>query len=261
MAGDSSHKTSEADVTEKSTPSASQASNLTPPPDKLLGAEDVNNTPDPEGIKWFKENSIPIAFLLFIGLLVCLIVHYSSINISVARTKDISDIFKNWIETIAVIVGGGWAIFRFRVGREFKESLIPVVSGKLVVIDNQSYLLINTQIKNVGQSKIEFLPNASTLKLWEYKKIPTANVITVPDQKIAQFDPLEEGDRYIEPNEIIEGTKLISFPNIPDVGLRLELQIISANNNYTWRTACVIEKSSISDSITSEESLHAGDKK
>lgn len=222
-----------------------QTPNPTPLSDSLSDAEVSNNEPQPEVVKWFKENSIPIVGVILIALVVCLIGHYSSVPIDFARTKDFADTFKNFVEGVAVIIGGGWAIFTFKRGRQFKESLIPTVSGKLVVIDNQSYLVVNTQIKNVGQCKIEFLPNASTLLVWVYKKPPSNGVITVPDETIARFDPLKEGDRYIEPNEIIDGTQFISIPNPPELGFRLDLRIISSKDNYTWQTTCMVEKTEL----------------
>ena len=65
----------------------------------------------------------------------------------------------------------------------------------------------------------------------------------MPDKLIGQFNPLHDDDVYIEPNEIIYGTRLVAIPTTPDVGFRLGLKVISSKKRYTWRTASMVEKS------------------
>jgi len=204
--------------------------------------------PDPKPIEWFRENSIPIAGVLFVALAVSLLLHYGATTGDRTRAKDIADILSNCVQAIAIIAGGAWAIFTFSKGRQFQESLVLSVLGKVVVIDTKTYIIINTRIQNIGTSKIEFDPGSSTLRVNEYIKPSTPDVITVPDKPIGQFDPLDEKDVYIEPNEIIYGTRLIAIPNPPDVGFRLDFMVISAKKSYgthegyTWRTSCMVEK-------------------
>ncbi|MEP6706678.1 MAG: hypothetical protein ABJC05_04125 [Pyrinomonadaceae bacterium] len=162
-------------------------------------------------IEWFRKHSIPIVGVSLIALLGCLVAHYSSRAIDLTRTKDAADALKNFVEVVAILVGGGWALFRYSKGRTFQESLVAAVSGKLMTISDRSYLVVNIQIKNVGQSLIEFAPAASSLKLFEYNGSPPKEIITVTDNKLTQFDALDDNDRYIEPNEIIEGTRLSPF--------------------------------------------------
>ena len=71
----------------------------------------------------------------------------------------------------------------------------------------------------------------------------------MPDKLIGQFNPLHDDDLYLEPNEIIYGTRLIAIPTSADVGFRLELKVISAKKRYSWRTASMVEKSSPSGNI------------
>jgi flagellar biogenesis protein FliO len=219
------------------------------PPDLPLSDEEELDSPRSE---WFRKYSKLIASISLIALLICLVGHYSSVQIDWTRTKDFADALKNLVEVVAIIVGGGWALFRFSKGRTFKESLIPVVSGKLIVIDKKAYLIVNTQVKNVGQSRIDFAPKASSLKLFEYSSSPSTEIITVTDKKLTQFDALHENDRYIEPNEIIDGTRFIVIPGPLDLGFRLELEIISSLG-FTWRASSIVEKSLGGGSITPVE--------
>jgi len=112
------------------------------------------------------------------------------------------------------------------------------------------------RVKNVGQSVIEFAPKASSLKLFGYASSSSSEIVTVGNKKLTQFEALDENDRYIEPNEIIDETRFIFLPNPVELGFRLELEIISLKT-YTWRTSSIVEESSanaiIATSITAVE--------
>jgi len=205
--------------------------------------------PEPDAVNFLRENSIPIAGVLLVSLSMCLFLHYAASGGDRGKAKDLAEITNNLIQSIAIIVGGGWALFIFSRGRQFKESLVPTLSGRIVVIDGQTFIVVNTEIQNVGQSKIKFLVGASTLVVYEYIKTSVPQVISMPDKMLKQFDPLHKDDVYIEPNEIIYNTKFVAIPNPPDLGFRLELKIISERKSYTWRTACMVEKCSPSASI------------
>ena len=211
----------------------------------------------PDGVKWFRENSIPIAAVMFLVLVVCMAMHSGSIN-TASKAKDASDIFNNIVQGVAIIIGGGWAIFTFRKGRQFQETLVLNISGKIVSLGKGGKgtgIIVNTRIHNIGHSKVTFLLNASTLEVFEYLTPSITDVFTVPDNSLTRFNPLDKKDLYIEPNEIIFGTKLIAIPNPPDVGFRLDFTVISTTNNYTWRTNCIVEKSPPDDRINASGCL------
>lgn len=223
----------------------SQSSQLSPSTASSphLPVSDEDSSSYSPKIEWFRKHSIPILGISLIALLGCLVAHYSSRAIDLTRTKDAADALKNFVEVVAILVGGGWALFRYSKGRTFQESLIAAVSGKLRTINDRSYLIVDIQIKNVGQSLIEFAPAASSLKLFEYSGSPPKEIITVADNKLTQFDALDENDRYIEPNEIIDGTRFIAIPGVVELGFRLELEIISARK-FTWRASSIVTRPS-----------------
>src|SRR5690349_24410533 len=91
--------------------------------------------PDPDLIKWLKENCVSIIGMAVSGLLLCLVIHYGSITVDWTRTKDFTDAFVNLIQSFALIAGGVWAYFNFAKGRTFQDRLIPIVSAKSVWVD------------------------------------------------------------------------------------------------------------------------------
>jgi hypothetical protein len=197
--------------------------------------------PHPEWIEWLKENTVPIGGVLLMLLVFCLVSHFHGAT-GWSKARDIADTLAKVVQILAIIVGGWWTYFKFIKGRTYQESLIPNVSGKLVTIDSQTYLIADIRVENVGQSLVEFAPDASSLKVFEYRKPVSSETMPVNDTKLAQFVALDY--RSIEPNGVITKTSLMSIPIEVQVGLRLELEIISAHRKkYSWTASFIVEKS------------------
>jgi hypothetical protein len=197
--------------------------------------------PHPEWVEWFKENGIPIGGVLLMLLVFCLVSHFRFAT-GWSKARDIADTLAKVAQILAITVGGWWTYFKFMKGRTYQESLIPRVSGKLLTIDSQTYLVANIRVENIGQSVIEFAPDASTLRVFEYTSSTSSEVITVKANKLAQFVALDNVS--IEPNQIIEDMRFMNIPIEVRLGLRLELQIISNHRKkYSWRSTFLIEKS------------------
>ena len=145
-------------------------------------------------------------------------------------------------------MGGGY--FKFIKGRTYQESLIPIVSGKLLVIDCRTYLIATISVRNVGQSLVEFAPDAAALRVFGYMSSTTSEIMPVKDNELAQIAALDE--LSIEPSAVIEQMRLISIPVEVQLGLRLEFEIIINNRKkYSWKTSFIIEQSPSSAIIDS----------
>jgi len=62
--------------------------------------------PDPKAIEWFKENSIPLTGLVLLGLVVCILFHFSPAASDRTRIKELSESFDHIVQGIAIIAGG-----------------------------------------------------------------------------------------------------------------------------------------------------------
>lgn len=213
--------------------------------------ETKTNEPKPDFINWFEKNSIPLAGFILGALILCLIGHYSSITVDWTKTKDFTDAFRNVTQGLAFIAGGFWAYFKFVKGRTFQESLSPVVTGRFASIDGGVFLVVTTQIKNVGLSQITFNQKGSVLIVFEYAPGGGSQIITVADRRLTSFAALDENDRYIEPGETIEMQRLISIPGSLKVAYRLELEIVSTNG-YIWHATTIVDKSTVGDNKVAE---------
>jgi hypothetical protein len=188
-----------------------------------------------------------IAALGALSFLVCLITHYSGVVVDWSHTKDFTDAANHVIQSLAIIAGGIWAFFKFRKSRTFQESLVPGVVGRFAAIDSRNYLIINTQVKNVGTSRVSF-SQASALIIFEYLPSQGQDIHTVADQRITSFDIFEDEEQFIEPNEIMERTRFIAIPSPLSLGYRLEVEVISSSG-FTWRSSTIIDKSSLGGNI------------
>jgi hypothetical protein len=198
--------------------------------------------PDPNFIKWLRDNCVPIAGTVFGALVLCLVVHYSSTTVDWTRTKDFADAFANLTQSLALLAGGIWAYFKFAKGRTFQDRLTPNVNGKLVSIDGSVFLVVMMQLKNVGQSRIAFDQEASSLYVSEYVASEAEDILSVKNDQLTSFQVFGDTDRYIEPNEMIERQTLIALPHLSRVGYQLEFKVFS-NSGYKWRATAIVDKS------------------
>ena len=205
--------------------------------------------PHPEWAEWFKEHCIPICGVLLMLLSLSLVSHFRT-GTGWSKARDITDTLAKATQILAIIVAGGWGYFKFIKGRTYQESLILIVSGRLLTIDSQTYLTVNISVKNVGQSLVEFARDASSLTIFGYTNPPPSAIMPVKDDELAQFVALYE--LSIEPNEIIENMHFMSMPIEARLGFRLELRIISNHRKkYSWKTSFIVERSPSSDIIYS----------
>jgi len=213
-----------------------------------------SNEPVPDGIRWFKEHSIAIAGVIAVLLIICFVQHYSTRTINWTKTNDFTNAFRNVTQGLAFIAGGIWAYFKFRKGRTFQESLVPLVSGRFAFIDGAAYLVVTTEVKNVGLSKIEFDKVGCALIVFEYTPKTLPEIHTVTDKRLTSFDVFDENDRRIEPNEVITQQILVAIPGSVQLAYRLKLRILSLSG-YIWGATTIVDKSRLSDNAAGEQVL------
>lgn len=195
--------------------------------------------PQPEFLRWFKENSIPIGGLVLIGLVLCVAGHYSTRSVDWNRTKDFTDVFRNVTQGLAFIAGGLWAYYKFVKGRNFQDSLSPAITGRFVSIDGATYLVIAIQLKNAGSTSVEFDCEGSAIIIYEYKATSSADVHSVAAKHLTTFQLFDSKERSMEPNEILELKRFIGIPEAVKLGYRLEVEILSKSGLMWFATAIV----------------------
>lgn len=180
--------------------------------------DSISTEPEPNFIKWLRENCVPIIGTAFGALALCLVAHYGSATVDWARTKDFAQAFANFTQSLALIAGGFWAYFKFAKGRTFEDSLNTTVSGKLVSIDGSIFLIVSLQLHNVGLSRIAFDQEVSSLVVFQHVRSQADEILWVENEQLTSFRVFEDEDRYIEPNEMVERQTLIALPRVSTIG-------------------------------------------
>lgn len=202
--------------------------------------DSLSTEPEPNFIKWLRENCVPIVGIGFGALALCLVAHFGSATIDWARTKDFAQAFANLTQSFALIAGGVWAYFKFAKGRTFRDRLTATVSGRLVSIDESVFLIAAIRLQNIGLSRIAFAQEVSSLAVSEFAPLQTEVLLRVENKRLASFTVFGENDRYIEPNEIVERQTLIALPHVSAFGYQLEVKVFS-DSGYEWRAMGIVD--------------------
>ena len=218
-----------------------------------------SSDPDPNFVKWLKENCVPIAGTMLSALVLCLIAHYSSTTLDWARVKNLADAIANLTQTIALIAAGVWAYFKFAKGRTFQDRLTARVNGKFVSIGESVLLVVTTELHNVGLSRIAFDPEASLLIVFACVPAVADEIVSVRNQRLTSFLVFVEKDRYIEPNELIERQCLIALPQVSNIGYQIEVEIVTISG-HGWRATTIVHGSAFEDNEVAR-STRNGDEK
>lgn len=211
-----------------------------------MSVQPHSNEPDPKPIEWTKDKSLPIIGLLAIGLLLCVVVRHSNIKPDWTTIHHIVSSVQSAVQTLALLVAGLWAYFKFNRGRAYKESLTPTVTGRFVRLDGVVYLVAMIQIENVGSSKVDFNHEVSVLILSEFTSATGAKTQAVAAEPLSSFAIFNERDRYIEPKECLSVQQFIAIPGELKPAYKLEVKIFSTPG-YRWTTESIVDRSALRD--------------
>jgi hypothetical protein len=157
---------------------------------------ETDEEPIPRPLEWLKEHSLPIIGLLGVVLLISVSSRYSSIEINWQRTSTVTGPLRDVVQVVAFLAGACWAYFKFIKERTYREILVSSVNGRLVSLDGLVHLLVTTQIKNVGSSKVDFDAVSSTLILLECARSCEARIHTVAAKRVASFEIFTPTNKY-----------------------------------------------------------------
>jgi hypothetical protein len=202
--------------------------------------------PMPRPLDWLKEHSLPIIGLLGVVLLISVGSRYSSIEINWQRTSTVTGPLRDVVQVVAFLAGACWAYFKFIKERTYSEILVSSVNGRLVSLDGLVHLLVTTQIKNVGSSKVDFNAPGSTLILLECALSNEEKIHTVATMRLTSFEIFTPANKHIEPNETLELKVLISMLTPLKLAYRVEVEIESKSGAW-WKASDIVYKTNLVD--------------
>jgi len=124
--------------------------------------------------------------------------------------KAIVEIIGTSVTTLAIVVGGVWAYFKFARGRTFAPRIEVMVSGQFRAISDKQLLHARVAVRNIGASKVDLLQKGTGLRVSsvvaQSDKVPSA----VEWAAIRVFTILAKHS-WIEPNETISDDLLLDL--------------------------------------------------
>lgn len=143
---------------------------------------------------------------------------------------------KTIVETVAVIIGGIWAYYKFFRGRTFRPRLELAISGRASEAKGLTNVLISVQLKNVGLSKVAISQEGSAIRV--FATDPTKSDGAAEWQREITVGVFEK-HRWIEPGETINDQALVSVAGIGHKAVKLELRLVG--EHIEWNALCIIE--------------------
>ena len=157
---------------------------------------------------------------------------------------SIADIIYHLVAAVALIVGGGWAYFRFIRNRPLRPCLSIGVAGSLVTASDRPRLVVRCRAANVGLREVEIGGQATSLRVYFYGvegEGPPAAAQLAEWQWLDSwpvFDSSGSG-AVLEPDEPLEEQLLLELPRRGFTALRLELIVHSPPRRF-WEVNEVV---------------------
>jgi hypothetical protein len=139
---------------------------------------------------------------------------------------------------LAIIFGGGWVLYNYLTGRTHKSRVQLRISGERTFRDGHEYLLVKTELYNVGLARVELVSDgcATTVYAHDLPKVPKS-IMEPRWEKLPAFD-LFRGQRWVEPSGLLTDQQLIAIPGVSSKFLRVWAHVES--EKVAWNAEAVI---------------------
>jgi hypothetical protein len=148
---------------------------------------------------------------------------------------NIVDVVARFATTLAVLVGGSWALFNYIGGRIHRPRLRLSISAKRVPGDGIEYLIVKTELNNVGLAKAELISRGCCVKLHAHLPLRKFPFPLEPDWKELTTLDVFKDQQWVEPNGTLVDDQLIAVPGFQSRFLRVSSHV-ELKNKILWNT-------------------------
>jgi hypothetical protein len=148
------------------------------------------------------------------------------------------EVLKDFVETLAIIVGGFWTYLNYFKGRTYRSRLECNVEPSIVTHPPRSMLKVVVKVKNVGLSKVSIQQEGTALQLHRAltpKASPPWPCQAMWENDPALFDVFKE-HTSVEPSEPIEDQVLVELPRDKASAYKLTLTVRSGKEFWTAKS-------------------------
>jgi hypothetical protein len=141
------------------------------------------------------------------------------------------DVADKAIKALAVMIGFGWTVINFKISRTFQDRIEVSVTGTLHRREYLQTLIVNCQIKNVGQVRYDIEQKGTCVEVFGCAADGSEELI----QTIEVF----KDHQWIEPLEVIVEPKWLAISE-PDKLLAIKAAVRIVSNKIEWNGSCIV---------------------
>ena len=139
---------------------------------------------------------------------------------------------------LAIVFGGGWVLYNFLVGRTHRSRVQLRVSGERILRDGHEYLLVKTDLSNVGLARVELVRDGCATRVYAHELPKAPKSVMKPRwEELPAFD-LFRGQQWVEPSGLLTDQQLIAVPGLSDRFLKVWAHVESTK--VAWNAEAVI---------------------
>ena len=135
-------------------------------------------------------------------------------------------------------VGGGWVLYNYRRSRTHKSRLQLRVSAERVMRERREYLLIKTELSNVGLARVNLVNKGCALRVFA-GQVPTRveSAMEPKWRRLETFDVFLD-QHWEEPSGLLVDHQVVALPNVSGEFLKVWAHVESAD--VAWNANVVI---------------------
>lgn len=141
------------------------------------------------------------------------------------------------LQSVAIVVGGVAAYFKWFRGRVYRPRLETTAGGSLKTNGGQ-YLHVTVRTKNVGLSEVRIEEKGSGVRILSGQPASGLTIVKNVVWKHCASFPIYEEHGWIESNETIEHQRLVQLPQQEYLAFRIEVSI--ASKGIVWKTDSIV---------------------
>jgi hypothetical protein len=185
-----------------------------------------------------------LAWTMIVDAVLVLVWYWHSLPTDWKSRHEIAGTIQNFISSAAIIVGAGWAYFKFVRFRTLRPRLeFKFDFGRSEVDDSHALLILRLYLTNKGQTKVELRKAEHPRCFLKYALIPEAGsaapvaLLTIPPHRLKHLDAAFRPHRWVEPGETIDDVKVLKINKARSIAVQVELVLFGL---HKWSASAAV---------------------
>jgi|HubBroStandDraft_6_1064221.scaffolds.fasta_scaffold539031_2 hypothetical protein len=125
------------------------------------------------------------------------------------------------LKAVAVLLGGLWVLLNYYRGRTHKPHLQLRVFAERVLRDGDEYLMMKTELNNVGLSRVDVVNRGCMLTISSHRLPKNVDIVMEPRwEELANLE-LYKNQGWVEPSGLLIDSQVVPLPDLAGRFLRV----------------------------------------